>query len=202
MQFDRNEVDGKITYFLFGIEDINTASGCVCRYRQGELQEAIEHADIRDGIVVSADWTGFITVEHVASTVEPEEIAQRAIEGRPSPEALKMAKNALTYIRANSPDGSRRQQQAIKALNAVYDHAIAYRRYQVTDQRGRPFSIVTDRELTHAVVPSCYEGEISWHEDLAAAEKMAARYARNGDGHVYVVPLAKKAKAQLFKLAA
>lgn len=202
MKFDRNEVDGKITYFVFGIDDINTAGGCVCRYRQGELQETIDHADVRDGIVVSADWTGFITVEHVASTVRPEDIASRAIEGKPSEEALWMAKNALSFIWASTEERSLRRQQVARIMQDVADNAIAYRRFQVTDQRGRPFFIITERELSHAVVPSCYEGEISWHEDLTAAEKVAARYASHGDDHVYMVPLAKKAKAQLFKLAA
>jgi hypothetical protein len=202
MKFDRNEVDGKVTYFVFGIDDINTASGCICRYRQGELQEAIEHADTSDGIVVSADWTGFIAVEHVASTIRPEDIANRAIEGKPSEEALWAAEKALSFIWARTEERSLRRQQVADIMQDVADNAIAYRRFQVTDHSGRPFSIISDRELTHAVVPSCHDGSISWHDNLATAENMAARYASHGDDLVYVVPLAKKAKAQLFKLAA
>jgi hypothetical protein len=187
---------------VFGIDDINTASGCVCRYRQGELQEAIEQADTSDGIVVSADWTGFIAVEHVASTIGPEDIANRAIEGKPSEEALWAAEKALSFIWARTEERSLRRQQIAQIMQRVSDQAVAYYRYRVTDQRGRPFYKVSDRHLTHAVVPSCYDGEISWHEDWASAEKTAARYAGHGDQRVYVVPLAKKAKAQLFKLAA
>jgi hypothetical protein len=129
MRFERKLISGKTNYLVFDIEDIAANRRCVCPYLAGELQEAIEHADLRDGFVVSADWTGFITVEHVAPKVHVADIAEQAMSPRIDDESFRMAMAALTFIRVNSPEGSCKAEWAHTAIG---DCAAVHR-----DQRNR-----------------------------------------------------------------
>ncbi|MHA6643709.1 hypothetical protein [Mesorhizobium sp. A623] len=102
MKFHKHNLpNGRLTLMVFDIEDIaSTGAGAVCTYNGDELADAKDHADNRGGIIVSADWTGFITVEHVAPKARAADIREQLDSRRINEESEKIGMTALAFMRA------------------------------------------------------------------------------------------------------
>lgn len=99
MKFDRDQINGKLSHLVFDIEDIHSRRGPVCSYGNGDLAEAIDHADNRGGMVVSADWKGFIDCVHVSSKVRMADLIEEIDHHRTDDESRRIGRAAIVHIR-------------------------------------------------------------------------------------------------------